>query len=145
MSAERVLQAAIVAALRANASYVALVRGGVHDGEALDVDAPGGAEMPYTVIGEATETLDRTHDKDGYQHTVTIHDWSASEGRLECQRIREARNAVLHNAQLVVSGWGLTKLVYEFGEILPEWDEELKAWLRHGVSRYRTYSLEPLS
>lgn len=137
MSAERVLQAAIVAALEANNAYMALVPGGVHDG-----DAPDGTEMPYTVIGEATEVLDRTHDLDGYAHTVTLHDWSLHEGRKECQEIREARNAVLHDAQLVVSGWGLTKLTYEFGEVMKEWDADLACYVRHQVTRYRTLSLQ---
>ena len=136
MSAERVLQAAIVAALKADAAYMALVTG-VFDGE-----APAGTDYPHTVIGSMTEGLDRTHDLEGFNHTVTIHDWSQYAGRRELQLIREARGTVLQNTILSVSGWGLTKLTYEFGEVVPDRDAELDITLRHQITRYRTYSLE---
>lgn len=136
MSAERVLQAAIVTALRANAAYRALVD------DVYDEEAPALCEMPFTLIGEMTEVADRTHDFDGYDHTVTIHDWSDYQGRKEVQEIREARNAVLHPTILTVTGWGLTKLMYEFGEVITERDEALNTTLRHQVTRYRVHSLE---
>lgn len=136
MSAERVLQAAIVAALRADAAYMALVE------DVYDEEAPNGCPYPFTLIGEMTEVLDRTHDLEGFSHTVTIHDWSSYAGRKECQQIREARNALLQDTQLAVSGWGLTRLVYEFGEVIPDRDDQLDVTLRHQVTRYRTLSLE---
>jgi hypothetical protein len=137
MSAERVLQAAVVTALKADAAYVALVAGGVHDG-----DAPHGTEYPYTVLGSTTEVPDHTHDHNGYELTLTLHDWSAYEGKKECQQIREARNDVLHRAILTVAGWGLTQLQYEFGDVGTEFDAESQKNLRHQVTRYRASALE---
>lgn len=144
MSAERVVQAAVYAALTGNAPYVALVTGGVHD----DM-APPGTETPYTVLGATTETDESTQDKDGYSLTLTIHDFTGGTspaggnevwGKKLCQQIREARNAVLHRALLTVAGWGLTRISYDFGEIMVEGDEDTPTW--HGVSRY---SLEALA
>ena len=137
MSSERVVQAAVVVALKADAPYVALVTGGVHDG-----DAPKDTDFPYTVLGSTTEVPDNTHDHDGYELTLTVHDWSDYEGKKECQQIREARNDVLHRALLTVSGWGLTRMVYEFGDVGVEFDQDLQKHLRHQVTRYRVSTLE---
>lgn len=135
MSSERVVQAAIYAALTGSAPFMALVSG-VYDGV-----APAGTAYPYTLLGAMTENVDHAHDADGWDHTITIHDWSADEGRKRLQQIREARNAVLHRAQLTVAGYGLTRMTYEFGETLPEWDDDLKLHLRHQVTRYRVRSI----
>lgn len=137
MSAERAVQVAIAAALQGNAPYMALIGSRLYDDEAEE-----NAGFPYTVLGAMTENLDRTHDLDGYDHTITVHDYSLHRGKQECQQIREARNLVLHNARLTATGWGLIKMAYEFGEIMPEYDVDLNRWTRHGVSRYRVLSLE---
>lgn len=136
MSAQRVVQAAIYAALKADAPYMALVT------DVFDGDAPKATAFPYTLIGDALEMETRRHDLDGYEHTLTIHDWSDYQGTRECLLIREARDAVLNLATLTVAGWGLTRVHYEFGTILDEWDDELKILLRHQITRYRFHSLQ---
>ena len=137
MSADRVLQAAVLAALEADAPYVAKVTGGI-----FDADPPEDTDFPYTLIGDQTEVGRHTHEGQGGEHTVTIHDWSQLDGAIECQQIRELANDVLHGTVLSVTGWGLTKLIYEFGTVLVEYDEQLKKELRHQVTRYRCHSLE---
>lgn len=141
MSAERVLQAAVYAALTGSAPYMALVTGGVFDSM-----APQDTATPYTVIGEITEVLDPTQELDGYAYTLTIHDFtggagSGDWGKRKGQLIKEARNAVLHNAQLDVAGWGLTRMTYDFGEPLVEGDDP-DSPVFHQVTRY---SVEALS
>lgn len=139
MSAERVLQAAVWAALTGNAPYLALVTGGVFDSV-----APEDAARPYTVLGETTETDDSTQDKDGYAYTLTIHDFTGGEGegdwgKKKGQQIREARNAVLHRGLLTVAGWGLTRISYDFGEFLIEGEPDAPIW--HQVTRYSVEAL----
>jgi hypothetical protein len=137
MSASTALLTAIITALESDATYMALIGSRLFDGS-----APKDTDYPYTVMGSETENLEATHDRDGYVHTVTFHDYSNREGRAECLAIREARNDVLHNAQLTVAGWPATTIRYEFGEVLPEEDSTLKTMPRHGVSRYRVSTME---
>lgn len=135
MSAERVFQAAVYAALAADGTYMGLISG-LFDGE-----APKGTAYPFSLLGAMTEVPDHTHDHEGFEVTLTMHDWSGVPGNRECQLIREARNAVLHRAALSVSGWGLTQVLYEWGEVLTEWDDDLKRHIRHQVTRYRVRAL----
>lgn len=141
MSAERVIQAAIHAALVGDATYAALV-GTDPDGmvQVYDGEAPHGARYPYTVLGSMTEVGDHVMEADGWDHTVTIHDWTDAKGRKVLQQIREARDDVLHNAQLAVSGFTLTTIRREFAEVLTQTDPDNKT-IRHQVTRYRVRSL----
>lgn len=142
MSAERLIQAAVHAALVGNAPYAALVgTDGNGDVKAYDGEAPQNTAYPYTVLGETTEVRDDVMDADGGDHTLTIHDWTDVKGRKVLQQIREAREVVLHNAQLTVSGYGLTTMRCEFAQILPGTDPEGRLLL-HQVTRYRVSSLE---
>lgn len=137
MSATKTVLAAIMAALKADAPYMALIGSRIYDG-----DAPEGTAFPYTVLGDETEILNAPHDKDGYSHSITIHDFSLYDGRSESLDIRAARNAVLHNALVSPVGWDVTTIRYDFGDVLVEWDPELKRHVRHQVTRYRVESLE---
>lgn len=136
MSAQRVLQAAVYTALTGSAPYMALATGGVHDGQ-----APQGTAEPYTVLGNLIEVSDPTHDKDGYGYTLEIHDFvgGADWGKYKGQQILEARNAVLHRAQLTVAGWGLTRMSYDFGDWLNEGDADNPLW--HQITRYSVEAL----
>lgn len=129
MSAERAVQETVYSALTGNAPYMATVTG-VFDGE-----APQGTAYPYTVIGATTEVSEGDLNEDGWNLTLTIHDWSAYAGKRECQLIREARDAVLHREALAVTGFGQVVLHREFAEVLT--DDDDVTTLRHGVSRYR--------
>ncbi len=137
MSAERLVQEAVYAALVADAPFMALVNG------VFDDEADEGTAYPYTILGETTEAESRCHDVDGYEVTLLVHDWSDYEGRRECQLIREARNLVLHNVTLTVTGWSATRTMYEWGTILREFDESLRKWVRHQVTRYRIHTGAP--
>ncbi|GMV06720.1 MAG: hypothetical protein AMXMBFR53_29950 [Gemmatimonadota bacterium] len=135
MSAERVVQQAVFEALDASATYQALVTG-VFDGE-----APQGTPYPYTVIGESTEVPDHVMEADGWDGTFTIHDWTDAKGRKVLQQIREARETILHNVRLTVSGYTLTTMRCEFAQVLPGVDQDGKT-LQHQITRYRVSSLE---
>lgn len=135
MSSERVIQAAIYAALTGNAPYMALVSG------VYDYVAPAGTAYPYTLLGSMTEVPDHVMEADGWESTITIHDWVDDEGRKRLQQIREARNTVLHRAALSVAGYGLTRMLYEFGDTMTDFDADLGRHLFHQVTRYRVRSL----
>jgi hypothetical protein len=137
MSAERVIQAAIYAALTGDGTYMALVSG-VYD----EFPPEGAPTFPYTLLGEATEELEATHDKDGYAHTITIHDWTDVEAKLGLQQIRERRQVLLHRVRLTVAGFNLTKARQEFATVMRQWDPVLTKHLLHQVTRYRLESLE---
>lgn len=138
MSSERVLQAAVYVALTTDAGLNALVA------SVYDHVAPDGAEYPFTVLGDMTEDPAHTHDLEGWGHTLTIHDFDGGpgrRGRKRLQQIREARDDVLHDQTLTVSGWGLTKIRREFAQVLLERDEAEQP-IYHQVTRYACESLE---
>lgn len=133
MSAERPVQEAIYTALTGNAPYMALITG-VFDGE-----APQGTAYPYTILGETTEIDEGDLTADGWDLTITVHDWSEQASKRECQLIREARDDVLHRQVLTVTGFGSVRLLREFAQVLTEPDDT-RGPLRHGVSRYRAHA-----
>jgi hypothetical protein len=134
MSAERVVQAALYAALTGDTPYMALVSG------VYDEEAPQGTDYPYTVLGSMTEVPAHVMEADGWEHTITIHDFTDAKGRKVLQQIREAREVVVHKQILSVSGFGLTSMLCEFADVLVESDENGKT-IRHQVTRYRVQSL----
>ena len=137
MSSELALLTEVVAALKGDAVYMATIPGGLHDGT-----APKGTAFPYTTLDGSVETLEATHDVDGYHLVITFSDWTELEGKTEALEIRNARDDVLHNTILSPVGWGATSIRRDFGTVQEEWDADLKKTLRHGVSRYRVSTLK---
>lgn len=131
------LARALVAALKADAPYMALIPGGLHDGT-----APKGTPFAYSTLDSILSGLEATHDKDGYSHVLTFSDWSELEGSAECLGIASARDAVLEGLILTPAGWGATSLRFDFSSVLTQEDAELQKTLRHGIVRYVVSTLE---
>lgn len=91
------LQAAVLAALKADTQLRGLVQG-VFDW----VD--GGQAYPYVVLGEAVETPDNTHDSHGSNTVITLHVWSQYRGYAQALRIAARVRALLEHRPLTVAG-----------------------------------------
>lgn len=91
MSAARDLQAAIVAALRADTDLVALL-----GGEERVMDrVPRGRDFPFVAIGRTSAQDWSTDDRAGEEHLVTLRCWSRATGRDEVLAIAERLTAAL--------------------------------------------------
>lgn len=113
-------QAALVTALKAApATYP------VYDA------VPPGTPKPYVVVGEWTAQGDLELEGDADTATVTLHGWSAANGKKEAHAIRAWLRAKLHY-QTIAGAWACFE---EFAEILEESTAEGR--LYHLVSRYR--------
>ncbi|WP_193175907.1 DUF3168 domain-containing protein [Oricola nitratireducens] len=90
-SAAHDLQAAIVAALRADTDLVALLGG---EDRILDRVPPDRA-LPCVVIGRTAAQDWSTDDRTGEEHLVTIRGWSRATGRTEVLAVAERVTAAL--------------------------------------------------
>lgn len=126
------VQAAIVAALKADAEVAGLVGARVYD------RAPEAVAFPYVSFGpEAGEPFDAAA-LSGWDATIQIDTWSRKGGRVEAKAIMAAISARLHRGALTVAGHALVFLLLEFQTVLDGGDGETV----HGVQRfgYRTHT-----
>ncbi|MFZ2101987.1 MAG: DUF3168 domain-containing protein, partial [Oricola sp.] len=100
MSAAHDLQAAIVAALRADAGLLALT--GAED-RILD-RVPLERGLPFVVIGRTSAQDWSTDDGAGEEHLVTIRCWSRATGRTEVLAMAERVTAALSGLSGVHGG-----------------------------------------
>ncbi|MCZ4605376.1 DUF3168 domain-containing protein [Streptomyces sp. Lzd4kr] len=91
------VQDAVLAALTADATLMALIRG-VFDW--VKDDQP----YPYIAIGEAVETPDNTHDSHGSNTVITLHVWSKYRGYAQALTIAARVRALLEHRPLTVAG-----------------------------------------
>lgn len=121
------LQAAIVAALKADGGFSALVSGRVHD------RTPEGVVFPYVSLGvEQGEPFDAAAMA-GWDVSWQIDTWSRKPGKVEARQIMAAVNAALHEATLTVDGHQFIRGVLEFQTALSDPD----GLTTHGVQRFR--------
>ena len=94
---------------------------------------PADATMSYVVIGE--DTVSSEDDKTGALHrvTLTLHVWSRHRGRKEVKQILGEVYTALHQAPLVVSGFDLLWIRFDFEDSFIDAD----GITYHGVQRYR--------
>lgn len=66
--------------------------------------APDNEPYPFIVIGE--DSLDEfgAHDFDGFTVTIDIHTWTQAEGKRACKLIQDRIYALLHEADLALTG-----------------------------------------
>ena len=126
------VQAAVRAALVANATFTALVGTRVYD------HVPELATFPYVTIGESTAIPFDVKDKTGMEQTLTLHCWSRYRGRKECKDVLSAIYGVLNRATLTVTGHTFVDCLWEFAETY----EDPDGLTRHGVARYRVITQE---
>lgn len=104
MSAGHDLQAAIVAALRADAALSTLTGG---EARILDVVPPEQA-FPYVAIGKTTTQDWSTDDRPGEDHIVTLRCWSRATSRDEALAMADRASAALEGIEGV---HGATRIV----------------------------------
>lgn len=109
----------------------------VSDGDGINAsvydDVPEGAAHPYIVIGEETTSDNGTKDKDGMEHTLTLHTWSQYRGRKQIKELMQSVYDLLHNTDITISGATVANVRQEFSTTLSEND----GLTRHGVQRFR--------
>lgn len=123
------LQAAIVAALKADAALKVLIDGRVFD------DVPAGVTFPYISLGPDDPLDDPDTCVGGARTDCQINIWSRAVGRVEAKRILQAAIVVLDTA-LDVEGHAVTIHQVVRSTVLRDPDDKTK----HGVltMRYAT-------
>lgn len=121
------VQAAIVAALKADAGVAALVGGRVYD------RAPEDAAFPYLSIGPEIAQPFEAQALDGWEMSLQLDAWSRKPGRVECRQIMAASYAALHDAALSVAGEHLVMVVLELQLTMDDPD----GVTTHGVQKFR--------
>lgn len=91
MSAAHDLQAAIVAALRADTELVALLG----DADRIQDRVPPGRALPFVAIGRTSAKDWSTDDRTGEEHLVTLRGWSRATSRDEVLAMAERAAAAL--------------------------------------------------
>jgi hypothetical protein len=123
------LQAAVVAALKADATLTGLVGQRIYD------RVPAGASFPYVALG-SDEVLDDGYDidcGDGYEIFSALHVWSRAVGQVEMKRIAGACRDALHDAALTVTGFSLIDFKHRQTRYLDDPDGAT----RHAVVGFR--------
>lgn len=106
MSAHLALQEAALAALAADADIKSLIG----DPARVYDDVPRTPVFPYVTIGEGSETDWSAQSGEGVECRLILNVWSRYAGRREVKRILARIRAVLHDADLSLTGWRLINL-----------------------------------
>lgn len=129
------LQKAVFEALSGDAGLTALIGSGkIYD------DVPRNAEFPYVTFGLSQQRDWATGTEEGHEHSFSLHVWSRENGRKEVHETMGKLRAVLHDAALMLDGFRLINLRYEFSEARRETDGDTY----RGLVRFRA-TTEPIS
>lgn len=134
-SASFALQAAVLAALAADADLIARLGTPprIYD------DVPPRPAYPYVTFGQSSDRDWSTGSDAGTEHTLTLHVWSKAAGRKETQAITAAIRSALHDTALTLVEHRLVNLRLEHAEARRDPDGETI----HGLVRFRAVT-EPL-
>ncbi|MCB1383290.1 MAG: DUF3168 domain-containing protein [Notoacmeibacter sp.] len=122
------LQAAMVAALKADAALAAILAGtGIYD------LAPPSASFPYITIGRCEVADWSTGTEEGGEHLVSLHIWSQGAGKAESLRVMREASRALEGIDPVLDGHFIVSFRLEYSEA--GYDEDAR--LHHGLLRYR--------
>jgi hypothetical protein len=102
------IQAGLRARLLADATLVALVPGGMHDGS-----APSDARKPYIVFGDMLERSANIHTRIGRELDATITIWSDYQGKKEAVDIADRLVALLENTTLTTTNWHAVLILFD--------------------------------
>jgi len=105
----------------------------IYDAVPQSTAGDSNAAFPYIVVGDDTFDEWDTDEDLGYQATVTIHCWSRYTGKKEVKEMQDAIYSTLHRYPLVVSGYNVVDVIFEFAETMLDPDGKT----RHGVQRAR--------
>lgn len=103
--------------------------------ESVYDEVPQDAVKPYVVVGDDTFNEWGTGSTNGFDTTITIHSWSAYEGRKEVKELQENIYLSLHRKNLSIVGYNVVDIFQEFSETILDPD----GITRHGVQRFRVY------
>lgn len=137
------LQAAIVTALRADATLAGLLASALNVTPATPAvldQVLGGQPYPYVRIGESNSTPDNDHSGFGRNVTQTLHIWTKARGNITGQAIAARINELLDHqaAALAVTGHRVVSIRSEFDQALTDPDPEI----RHHVLRFRVVTAQ---
>lgn len=108
------LQAALVAALRADAALAALI------GDAVFDSPPKGRQPPYLVIARHDVAPNDGDDAPGHVHRLVLHAWAEGPGRRPVLALAERLLAVALQAPLAAAGLRVTHRRHERTETVAE-------------------------
>ncbi|WP_229713972.1 DUF3168 domain-containing protein [Streptomyces fuscichromogenes] len=128
------VQRAFYTRMAASTELMALVTG-VWD------QVPEGAQYPYVVLGEATETPDNAHAVIGRSTSTMLHIWSQHDGYAEALQILGVIAELFDHQPLDVPGLHHVSTHYEFSQTLT--DPEPPGDIRHIPVRFRTRTEQP--
>jgi hypothetical protein len=121
------LQAAIVAALRADGGLSSLVADRIWD------RAPQGGAFPFVSLGPELSAPWEGSDLEGWEVEWQVDTWSRGDGAVECRRVMAAVASVLHREPLSVSDHRLVLGSLIAQRTMDDPDGETT----HGVQRFR--------
>lgn len=121
------LQAAVYAALTADAQLDAIVSGRVYD------FVPTSAVYPFVSFGPVNAGDWSTFTTDGAETYLTLDFWSRKPGRVQVQAMMARAYAVLHAATLILTGHAVAVMRLDDSRVLRDPDGVTS----HGVMRLR--------
>jgi hypothetical protein len=128
MHAALALQAAVIAALRGDATLVAMIGGPrIYD------QAPPRTDPPYVAIGSLETRAWDTFTARGHEHFLTLHAYSAQGGRREAYRLITRMDEILDDAALTLADHHLINLRSIFWTVVPA----RRGHLYQGILRLR--------
>lgn len=131
------IQKTIYATLTGNAPLMALIKA-VYD-DVPQSKAGDDSVYPYISIGEDIANPWNTDTSNGANALITLHSWSAYNGRKETKEIQDAVYNALHRQPLSVSGFSLVTMEFESATSFLDND----GLTRHGVQTFRMILDEP--
>lgn len=121
------VQKAIVAVLRADATFGGLAGDRIYD------HAPDDVAFPFVGFGPFLAEAYDGQAFDGWELVVELHTWSRKRGRVECQQIMSAIEAVLHEQTLT-----LDTATFSLGRLLDQRTlQDPDGITHHGIQRFR--------
>ena len=121
------VQAAIVAALKADAGVGAVVGDRIYD------RAPEGVAFPYVSIGAETGSPWEGSTLSGWEMVLQIDIWSRKPGAVEARQAMAAVSAALHRAEMTIAGNAFVLCNLESQRTMGDPD----GVTTHGVQLYR--------
>lgn len=100
-TADSALQVAALAALRADSALLALIG---NDPDRIFEMVSSSQTHPFVTLGDRQNVPDLAECIDGADVFLTFHAWSRSADTAEASAIAAAMDAVLHNANLTLTG-----------------------------------------
>jgi hypothetical protein len=122
------LRAAIIDALRADASLVAMLGGPkIYD------EPPRGAALPYVTLGDARIAALPADEAEALEHQLTLHAWSRQGGHREAELIAAALLQALDDAPLPLADHRLVNLRFALADVRRDADGRTY----HALIRFR--------